>query len=307
MDSGTAPIALFAYARPGHVGRALRALARCPELATSSLTVFCDGPRPGASAAARARIEETRRVVRELAPPHATIVARDENLGLARSIRTGVGALCDEHGRAIVLEDDLEVSSTFLRFMNDALTRYADEPRVMQVSGYMYPVDVAGPGDSLFLPITSCWGWGVWRRSWDRFGSGAAWAARLDRDSALRRRFDLDGAFPYFAMLEAQRRGEIDSWGISWYLDVFSADGLVLYPRQSLVANRGHDGTGAHGERTSPYEADAHEVQPARLPAAALDAAQLRQVVEFIRSKSGRGIWARMGRLLSRARAALSP
>jgi len=48
-------------------------------------------------------------------------VERQHNLGLAASMRAGVTALCDEHGRAIILEDDLEVSPSFLRFMNDSL------------------------------------------------------------------------------------------------------------------------------------------------------------------------------------------
>src|SRR5689334_7464170 len=108
---GAAPIAVFAYNRPAHIARALRALARCPELAASPVTIYCDGPK---SPDGRAKTEATRKTVREVAPPHAKIVERDENLGLARSIRTGVGELCAEHGRAIVLEDDLEVSATFL-------------------------------------------------------------------------------------------------------------------------------------------------------------------------------------------------
>src|SRR3954466_10417958 len=105
-----APIGLFAYNRPAHLARALNALARCPELATSPLVIFCDGAKHDG---AREAVQETRRVARELAPPHARIVERDHNLGLAVSMRTGVSALCDEFGRAIILEDDLEVSSTF--------------------------------------------------------------------------------------------------------------------------------------------------------------------------------------------------
>jgi len=284
MGNGTSPIGLFAYNRPEHLARALRALARCPESATAPLVVFCDGPKHEAG---RARVEETRRVARELAPPHARIVEREHNLGLAASMRSGVGALCEEFGRAIILEDDLEVSPTFLRFVNDALDRYADDPRVMQVSGYMFPLDVAGPDDALFLPLISCWGWGVWARSWAKLGTGAAMYDRMVHDPALRRRFDLDGAHPYFEMLEQQRRGDIDSWGIGWYLDVFASDGLVLYPRKSLVANRGHDGSGAHREASSAFEADAHAFSPRRLPAPRLDEPQVAQVRAFVRRASG--------------------
>jgi hypothetical protein len=296
-----APIGLFAYNRPEHLARALKALSRNRELAESQLVIFCDGPKATADDAARAKIAATRRTARELAPS-ARIVEREQNLGLAKSMRAGVSALCDEFGRAIIVEDDLEVSATFLRFMNTALDRYADEPRAMQVSGYMYPVDIRGTDDALWVPSISCWGWGTWARAWAQLGKGADWYAKLERDPALRKRFDLEDSYPYFEMLRAQHRGEIDSWGIAWNLDVFAADGLVLYPRRSLVANRGHDGTGAHQEQSNPFEADAHDFVPAKLPAVRVDTVQYRQLCDFIRRGSRGSFAARAGRLLRKAK-----
>ena len=296
-----APIAIFAYNRPAHIERALRALSRCPELAVSPITIFCDGPK---SDAGREKTDATRKTVRDVAPAHAKIVEREQNFGLAKSIRTGVSELCAEHGRAIVLEDDLEVSTTFLGFMNAALDRYAGEPRVMQVSGYMYPVETRGTDDALFYPSTSCWGWATWKRAWDKLGTGAATYASLERDPDLRARFDLDDAYPYFQMLQQQHRGDVDSWGIGWYLDVFAADGLCLYPRTSLVANRGHDGSGAHQESSSPFEADAHDFVVSRWPDR-VDSTQVDAINDFIRRASRPGIAARAGRLLDRARSML--
>jgi acetyltransferase-like isoleucine patch superfamily enzyme len=138
----------------------------------------------------------------------------------------------------------------------------------------------------------------VWARAWSQLGSGASWRERLAREPELRRRFDLDGAYPYYEMLRAQHERGVDSWGIDWYLDVFANDGLVLYPKKSLVANRGHDGSGAHGERSSPFGADAHEFLPERLPAPRLDEGQVGQVNEFIRRASHPGLTARVGQLL---------
>ena len=145
----------------------------------------------------------------------------------------------------------------------------------------------------------------MWARSWAQLGKGAPCYARLERDAALRRRFDLDGAYPYFEMMGAQHRGEVDSWGIAWYLDVFAVDGLVLYPRKSLVANRGHDGSGAHREQSSPFEADAHDFVPARWPAVRLDKLQVDQVNEFIRRAHRGSLTTRALRLLRKAKGML--
>lgn len=136
-ESRLAPVVLFVYKRLEHARRTLETPLRNPELADSPFTVFCDGPRTEAD---RAAMENTRAVIRELAPSHTRVVERDRNNGLANSIIAGVSRLCEEYGRVIVIEDDLRVSPVLLRYFNKALDAYADEEKVMHISGYMFPV-----------------------------------------------------------------------------------------------------------------------------------------------------------------------
>jgi hypothetical protein len=65
-------------------------------------------------------------------------------------------------------------------------------------------------------------------------------------DSKVRRSFDLDGSYPYSAMLEQRLRNENDSWGILFWWAVFKAHGLALHPRESLVWVGGFDQSGTH-------------------------------------------------------------
>jgi hypothetical protein len=175
------------------------------------------------------------------------IVERDVNFGLARSIIEGVTSVCNAKGRVIVLEDDLIVAPGFLSYMNAALRQYEWDERVYQISGYMYPVEVAPAKDAFFLPMISCWGWATWKRAWDQLDTSLSGLSRLEVDKELRNRFDLNGAYDYFEMAQQQRKGKINSWGIQWHLSVFSKDGLVLYPRYSYVRNDGTDSSGTHG------------------------------------------------------------
>jgi acetyltransferase-like isoleucine patch superfamily enzyme len=240
-----APIALFVYRRPEHTRRTLTSLLACAELAQSPLYVFCDGAKtPDALEAVR----ETRRVAHALAPSTAIFVEREQNLGLAASIIGGVTQLCRQLGRVIVVEDDLEVSPSFLRYMNEGLERYADDDVVMQISGYQFPVQPPLSNAPRFFSFPTSWGWATWARAWQHFDEHASGYAQLRDDATLRRRFDLDGAYPYFAMLENQRAGRVDSWAIRWHLSVFQRDGLVLFPGRSLVKNGGLDGSGTHGD-----------------------------------------------------------
>lgn len=238
-----APIALFAYKRPSHLRRTLEALQRDPLFARSAVHIFCDGAR---SEADHDLVGQTRDVARALATPLTHLVFKDRNQGLRRSIVDGVTELTEAHGRVIVIEDDLVVGDQFLTFMNAALDRYAENPAVFQVSGHQFPVTVATGETPLFLPFTTTRGLATWKRAWRHFDASATGFRELLDNRRLRKQFDLDGSYPYFRMLRRQQAGEVDSWGILWYLSVFRQQGLAVFPRQSLVSNEGFDGSGTH-------------------------------------------------------------
>lgn len=248
----TATIALFAYRRPDHLRRALDSLARNPLARASPLVIFCDGARDPAAAA---EVAEVRRIARAATGFRSLeVIERERNLGLMASIVDGVGRMTREHGRAIVVEDDLVVAPRFLEFMNLALERYAGEPDVMQVSGYMYPCALDTAAGSGFLPSISCWGWGTWERAWRHYDASLAGWEAVRVDPSVLRAFNMDGAYDYAEMVERTRAGSLQSWGVIWYLSVFARRGLVLYPRKSLVSNTGFDGSGTHAEGRSDDE-----------------------------------------------------
>ncbi|OHB72552.1 MAG: sugar transferase [Planctomycetes bacterium RBG_16_43_13] len=238
------PIALFAYKRPSHTEKSLESLSKCEGADESELFIFCDGAKKQEDVEA---VNEVRRVVKSrkwCGKVH--IIEQDRNLGLANSIIRGVTELCEKYGRVIVLEDDLIVSRYFLNYMNSALIRFENDERVMQISAHMFPVDLKIDLEAVFFPFTTSWGWATWRYSWLHFDQDMKGYNSLKKDVSLRRRFDLDGVYPYFNMLEQLRKGKVDSWAIRWYLSVFMQGGLTLYPTKSFVKNIGFDGSGTH-------------------------------------------------------------
>jgi hypothetical protein len=240
-----APIAVFAYRRPDHLRRTLESLARCNGFAESQVYVFADGAKGEADAA---DVAATRDVARTLLGDRAEYRFSPENRGLSRSIVGGVEAVLERHGAVIVVEDDMEFGAGFLDYMNGALDRYAEEPRVWQVSGYMFDVaEFAGRDRALFLPLTTSWGWGTWARAWRHFDAAATGWRALSGERELRRRFNFGGVFDYASMLEEQMRGVGDSWAIRWYWSLFRGDALAVFPPVSLVRNTGMDGSGTHG------------------------------------------------------------
>ena len=239
-----APIAVFAFNRAEHLRRTLDALS-ANELATESdLTVFCDGPRNKEEESQTNAVRETARSVSGF--KSLSIIAQDTNQGLAQSIIAGVSRIAEQHGKVIVVEDDLATSKYFLRYMNDGLDLYADNPRVASIHGWCFPHSVKDAPETFFLRGADCWGWGTWKRAWDVFEPDAGKLLRLLEQRKLLRTFDLEGAYDYVDMLRGYMQGKNNSWAIRWHASTFLADMYTLYPGRSLVQNFGHDGSGTH-------------------------------------------------------------
>lgn len=250
-----APIAVFAFNRPDHLRRCLESIASADLGEDSKVTVYCDGPRTQEDAQ---RCMEVGEVAASFSSRlKLTVVAREENFGLKRSIETGVSETVETAGRVIVIEDDLELSPATLRYFNEGLEKYEDQESVFQLSGYQFPISLSeidsDPDrqmEAFFLPLTTSWGWATWKRAWNLYDGNPS-DSKLDRFSSQEelKSFNFGNSHDFEAMLRAAIAGDVDSWAIHWYDAVHRRRGLVLYPEESLIWNGGFDGSGRHGER----------------------------------------------------------
>lgn len=244
MENSTyAPVLLFVYNRPAHTRRLVESLLKNAEAAQSHLFVYSDAARHTEAAE---DVAEVRRYVRSLSGFGAlTVIERNENWGLARNIISGVTEQVDRFGRVIVLEDDLVVAPYFLRFMNEALEAYKDEPRVGHIQACDFTQDTTLP-PTFLIKWTGSWGWATWKRAWQHFNpDGRALLNELEK-RGLSRRFDFNGTYRFTRMLRRQVEGKNNSWAIRWNASLFLADILSLNVGRSLVLNTGFDGSGTH-------------------------------------------------------------
>lgn len=243
-----APIVLFVYNRPEHTRQTLEALMANELAAESTLIVYADGPKPGADQKLLSQIAETRRLIKERAwCKEVVLIESDTNKGLARSIVQGVTEVSDKYGKVIVLEDDIVTSKGFLKYMNDALTVYENEQQVMEISGFMFPVESQNLPDTFFYNANSCWGWGTWKRSWSYYNDDA-----LDLYTKLINKkpdwlaFNAYQKDEFRTQLIANIEGRIKTWAVKWHTSMYLNNGFVLHPKISLTKNIGFDGTGVN-------------------------------------------------------------
>lgn len=241
-----APVLLFVYNRPQHARQAVRSLLENDLAAQTPLFIYSDGARDEAS---RPAVEETRQYIRTLCEESGfasvTLIEREENRGLARNIIDGVTTQVNRFGRVIVMEDDLIVAPYFLRFMNDALETYKDEPRVGHIQACDFTKDPSLP-DTFLIKWTGSWGWATWQRAWQHFNPDGAALLRELEARKLTRLFDFNGTYRFTRMLRRQVEGKNNSWAIRWNASLFLKDILSLNTGRSLVQNNGFDGSGTN-------------------------------------------------------------
>lgn len=242
-----APIALFVYNRPGHTKQVLDALAINHGANESLLYVFCDGPKAGVNDEVLNKIEAVRKVCREETRfKKVVIIEQSTNKGLALSIIEGISKVIQEHKKIIVLEDDIVTSPGFLNYMNDALTVYASEEKVMHVNGFSFPISGKLP-KTFFHPMISCWGWATWERAWKHFKKDAKAQVSQLIEGNLWKKFTINGTYKGLQrQLEDNLQGKLNTWAIFWYTTIFLKGGTSLFPHKSLVQNIGFDGSGEH-------------------------------------------------------------
>ncbi|KAA6348740.1 hypothetical protein EZS27_003805 [termite gut metagenome] len=237
------PILLFVYNRPAHVVQIIDSLQRNTLAAQSPLFIYSDAAKDEESLLP---VEETRKFIRTITGfESVTIIEREKNWGLAKSIIDGVTTQVNRFGRVIVLEDDLIVAPYFLQFMNDALEAYKDEPKVGHIQACDFTQDPSQP-DTFLIKWTGSWGWATWDRAWKYFNpDGKALLEELEAKK-LTRTFDFNGAYPFTRMLHRQIEGKNDSWAIRWNASLFVKNILSLNVGRSLVQNTGFDGSGTN-------------------------------------------------------------
>ena len=246
-----APIVVFGYNRPSHLLRCLNSLLSNPESSESSLHIFIDGPKSDFDRALVNQSVEIASSIRGFKT--LDVVVNTENLGLARSIRTGVNSIFENYDRIIVIEDDIVTTNSALSFLNKGLDRYLSSDKVASIQLFQYPIKMELE-EPVFLRGADCWGWATWKSRWEKVEFDPK--KLLDQLSGSRNEFNLDGSARFYEMLQNLAVQSIDSWAICWHASMYLEDRLSLYPPKSLCLNIGSDGSGTHASSVDYFSVE---------------------------------------------------
>ena len=256
-----APIGLSTYARVDHLKETIEALRKNPLAPRSKLVVFSDGPKPGDEE----KVSAVRTYLKSVDGfAEITVLERAENNRVFNN-REGIRNLLDEHGSAIILEEDVVTAPSFLDFMNAALVRYKDDQTIFSISGYSPPFKLPASlkSNTFVLPRFSAWGFGIWKDRFDRIRMKIDESEYLQLIQEPKRVSKFaEGGWDLPRKLYREVSGEVDALDIKIMYQQFLYGMHTLYPTISLTHNTGHDGSGLHSQVTQKYAVDLTDNNP---------------------------------------------
>ncbi len=255
-----APICLFTYKRLDCTIQTLEALQKNKLAAQSQLYIFSDGAKKPEDLES---IQKVRDFTAQLKGFKEIIhIHQTENKGLANSIIGGVSQVIAEHGRVIVLEDDLITTPNFLAFMNQALEFYADKPKVFSIAGYTIPIQIplTYPYDIYACPRHNPWGWASWQDRWETVDWEVKGYEQFKDNAEQRAKFNKGGS-DLATMLDKQMSEKLDSWAIRWGFQQFLNGQVSMHPTVSKVRNIGFGPEATHTKFYDRYRSELDQSQ----------------------------------------------
>lgn len=234
----TTPVVLLVFNRPDLTRRLFETIRNLRPL---RLIVVQDGPRE-THPQDQQLCAEVRRIVTDIDwPCQADGIFSETNMGCALRVSSGLSQVFEVEENAIILEDDCIPDPSFFSYCEDLLTRYADDKRVMAISGNNFHFGGFTPPHSYYFSrYFHCWGWATWRRAWKLYDHSMPYWPELRRDGWLSSMFSNHLEVEHWrAAFDNVMAGQLDSWAYRYTYAIWQHHGLTILPRHNMVSNIG--------------------------------------------------------------------
>lgn len=263
------PIIIILYNRPKHTLELMKSISKAYNCKKYKFFIYCDGPK---NVSDKYKIIEIQKILKNFKNNlDLKLNFRKKNIGLLGNIMNSISSVLKKYDKAIILEDDLILNQNFFLFMDTALNKYKNSSKILQISGYSYPI--YNKKSHYFLPLTSCWGWGITKKNWflfmkfyKNFKLLKAHYYEIKKSKKLKNRFNFNDSYNYFHMLDNFFKKKVNSWGIIFYLYLFTENKISLFPHRSLIKNNGFDGSGNHKSKSDVFNTNFNLDQKGSFP-----------------------------------------
>tara|TARA_B100000963_G_C22615975_1_gene667354 strand:- start:1006 stop:1845 length:840 start_codon:yes stop_codon:yes gene_type:complete len=235
LSKGTS-IAIFAYNRPSHLRRLLISLENYN---IEKAYVFLDGPKNEKEKIVQNEIITMVKYNKNI---KLKLIKKNKNIGLAKSIISGVTNLSNRYKNIIILEDDCIPRREFFIFIknltNNKNFKYSKNP----ICGYQLPEihNKANKFFPLYLKYFIPWGWFISSEIWKKFIK----FLKIHKSIKIN-----DKLFNKIKKISKNKVNNI--WSLQFIKFNLYNKTYIIFPNISLIKNIGFDGSGINSKITN--------------------------------------------------------
>ena len=242
----TSPVLIIIFNRPNFVKKLIDTLR---QVRPSKIYVVADGPREGVSEdldkcyQAKKQIDEIDWEC-DIQKKYSEI-----NLGCGLNPSEGISWALSRSEKVIILEDDCLPNIDFFKYCDELLDLYLDDERIMMISGNNHTFGKFNFNHSYeFTHHTQTYGWGTWRRAWNRYDlTMKIWPEYRTLTWLQEKTGSKKSAEFWYRIFEMCYQNELESaWDYQWTFCCWINQGLNIIPKENLVTNVGFNSEGTH-------------------------------------------------------------
>ena len=224
-------IGIFAYNRPSHLKRILISLSNHK---LENLYVFLDGPKNSVD---RNNQDEIKLMINNF-PSQIKLIKRKVNLGLKKSITSGVNYLASKHSKFIIIEDDCVPFYNFFNYFYNSFKILENDDESEVICAYQHPklTKKFKKYYNLKLDMFIPWGWGTLSKNWNNYQNSKYVG-------------NLPGI--YKNLIKSKNKNSI--WSLNYISYIYNEKKKCIYPSHSMIKNIGFDGSGVNSKNTNLF------------------------------------------------------
>lgn len=213
------------------------------------LFIAADGPRAHKEGEAE-RCAQVREIATQVDwECEVKTLFRDQNLGCKKAVSSAIDWFFTQVEQGVILEDDCVPNLSFFTFAQELLNKYADDERVMMISGDNFQNgQKRGEASYYFSCYPHIWGWATWRRAWGKYYDVEMKSFPEYKAAGRIKEVFSNPVEQQFWMNNFQEvyDGKVDTWDFQWVYAIFSRQGLCAVPNVNLISNIGFNSDATH-------------------------------------------------------------
>lgn len=242
-----APIFITTLNRYDHLKKCVVSLSACTHVDKTDLYIAFDYPLNDTHWEGYRKIEMYLSEIKGF--KSVNIIKRDVNYGALSNFLAGQNEIFEKYDRMIFSEDDNEFSINFLDYINAGLCKFKDDPNIMAVCGYNYPIVIPSNfnGNYYYYKAFSAWGFGSWKTKPLKYIYNADEIVEFINNKSYIKESIKNYKFANLNYLLISIMQSAQTYGDGAItMNLLKENKYCVFPTVSKVRNHGHDGSGLH-------------------------------------------------------------